>query len=86
MTVEILAGSVIAHRRPRVSMAGRDLHVAQIHARVEHGRDERVWSTYVDESDYPDFAASANRRSRRMAACRSIRVPWLSSRTGPEAR
>jgi len=39
MAVEILAGSVIAHRGPRVSVAGRDLHVAQVHARVEHGRD-----------------------------------------------
>src|SRR5580692_240880 len=42
VAVEILAGSVIAHRRPRVSGWGRDLHVAQVHARVEHGRDEGV--------------------------------------------
>ena len=52
MAVEILAGPVIAHRRPRVSVAGRDLHVAQVHARVEHGRDERMpehmWMSPVD--------------------------------------
>ncbi len=42
MAIEVLAGSVIAHRRPRVCVAGRDLHVPQVHSRVEHGRDERM--------------------------------------------
>ena len=65
MTVEILAGSVIAHRRPRVSMAGRDLHVAQIHARVEHGRDERRAGAYVDEPVNPDFRRAGRQRAER---------------------
>jgi ribose/xylose/arabinose/galactoside ABC-type transport system permease subunit len=39
MTVEVLAGPVITHRRPRVCVAGRDLHVPQVHARVETGRE-----------------------------------------------
>jgi len=40
MTVEVLAGSVVPHRRARIGMAGSDLDVAQVHARVEHGRDK----------------------------------------------
>ena len=35
MAVKVLAGSVIAHRRPRVCVAGRDLDIPQVHARVE---------------------------------------------------
>ena len=42
MTVEVLAGSVIAHRGARVGVAGGDLHVAQVYASVEHGCNERV--------------------------------------------
>ena len=52
MTVEVLAGPVMVHCRPRVSVAGGNLHVAQVHPRVEHGRDERVpehiWMKPVD--------------------------------------
>jgi len=39
MTVEVLAGSVVPHRRARIGMAGSDLDVAQVHARVETGRE-----------------------------------------------
>jgi hypothetical protein len=42
VAVEVLTGAVVAHRCPRVSVAGRDLHVSQVDAGVEHGRDERV--------------------------------------------
>jgi hypothetical protein len=42
MAVEVLAGPVIAHNRPLVCVAGRDLHVPQVHTGVEHGRDERM--------------------------------------------
>ena len=42
MAVEVLAGSVIAHRGARVSVPGRDLHVPEVHPGVEHGRDEGV--------------------------------------------
>jgi hypothetical protein len=37
--VEVLAGSVLAHGGPRVSVAGGDLYVAQVYARVETGRE-----------------------------------------------
>jgi hypothetical protein len=40
VTVQVLAGSVIPHRGARVGMTSRDLDVAQVDARVEHGRDE----------------------------------------------
>ena len=40
MAVEVLAGPVIAHVRPWICVAGRDLHVPQVHTGVEHGRDE----------------------------------------------
>ena len=42
MAVEVLACPVIARSRPRVCVAGGDLHVPHVHACVEHGRDERV--------------------------------------------
>ena len=40
MAVEVLAGSVIPHRGPRIGVPGGDLDVPQIHAGVEHGGDE----------------------------------------------
>jgi hypothetical protein len=42
VAVQVLAGSVIPHRGARVSVTGSDLHVAQIGAGVEHGRDVGV--------------------------------------------
>jgi hypothetical protein len=35
MAVEVLAGSVVAHRGPRVGVAGGDLDVAQVDSGVE---------------------------------------------------
>src|SRR5215469_16888284 len=42
VAVEVLAGPVIPHRGSRIGVAGGDLDVAQVHARVEHGGDEGV--------------------------------------------
>jgi len=42
MPVQILAGTVISHRCPRICMTGRDLNVSETDARVEHGGHERV--------------------------------------------
>jgi hypothetical protein len=42
VAVQVLAGSVVAHRGARVGVAGSDLDIAQVDARVEHGGDERV--------------------------------------------
>jgi hypothetical protein len=38
--VEVLASPVVAHRGSWVCVAGRDLDVTQVHARIEHGGDE----------------------------------------------
>src|SRR5215471_19846746 len=40
VAVQILAGPVVAHRGPRISVAGRDLHIPQVHARVQTGREQ----------------------------------------------
>ena len=42
MPVEVLAGSVVAHRGSWVGVAGGDLDVAEVDAGVEHGGDEGV--------------------------------------------
>ena len=39
MAVKVLACSVVTHRGPRVSVAGSDLDVSQIHASIEHSGD-----------------------------------------------
>src|SRR6266568_173804 len=39
VAVEVVAGPVIPHRGTRVGVSGSDLHVAQVGAGVEHGRD-----------------------------------------------
>src|SRR6266487_1349253 len=59
VAVQVLAGPVIPHRGTRVGVAGGDLDVAQVHPRVEHGRDEgylylilkKTWSGAVSESE-----------------------------------
>ena len=40
MTVEALAGSVVAHGRPRVSMPGGYLDIARVYPGIQQGRDE----------------------------------------------
>jgi hypothetical protein len=42
MAVEVGAGPVVAHRGARIRVAGSDLDVLQVHARIQHGRNERV--------------------------------------------
>jgi hypothetical protein len=42
VAVEVLAGPVVPHGCPRVGVAGGDLDIPQIHARIEHGGDEGV--------------------------------------------
>ena len=39
MAVEVAAGPVVPHRGAGISVSGGDLHVAQVGAGVEHGRD-----------------------------------------------
>jgi hypothetical protein len=40
MAIKVLAGPVVTHRGARVGVAGGDLDIPQVHARIEHGRDE----------------------------------------------
>ena len=40
MSVEVLAGPVVAHGGPWVGVAGGDLHIAQVDTGVEHRGDE----------------------------------------------
>jgi hypothetical protein len=42
MPVEVLACPVVAHRGARVGVPGRDLHIPEVDASVEHRRHERV--------------------------------------------
>ena len=42
MAVQVLAGTVVLHRGARIGVPGGDLHVAQVSASVEHGRDVRM--------------------------------------------
>jgi hypothetical protein len=42
VTVKILAGPVVTHRRPWIGVPGSDLDVPQVHACIKHGRDESV--------------------------------------------
>jgi hypothetical protein len=37
------------HRGARVEVTGRDLHVAQVNASIEHGRDERAIARLADQ-------------------------------------
>jgi hypothetical protein len=36
MPIKILAGPVVAHSGPRISVPGGDLHVPQVHPGVKH--------------------------------------------------
>jgi hypothetical protein len=42
VTVEVLASPVVAHRGARIGVPSGDLHIAQVNASVETGRDKRV--------------------------------------------
>src|SRR4051795_13228829 len=40
VSVEVLAGAVVAHGGPWVGVSGRDLNVTEVDAGVEHGGEE----------------------------------------------
>src|SRR5271166_5047527 len=77
---------VVAHGGAWVGVAGHDLDVTQVHASVQHGRDEGWRSMCGCGLVIRTPAISARRRKRRVAAWRSIRVPRLLSRIGPLVR
>ena len=68
VTVKILAGPVLPHRRAWISMAGRDLNIPQVHPGVQHGRNERVaehmrmWPGYGHPGGFSQVPKTAGRR------------------------
>ena len=76
MPVEVLSGAVIAHGGARVSVAARDLHVAQVDAGIEHGGDEgvpqhmRVDPRQVHSGDVGQAAQADGWRSAGPCGCR----------------
>lgn len=54
MTVQVLAGSVAAHRGARVSVTSGDLDVAQVNTSVETGRDKGLAEHMRMRSGNPD--------------------------------
>jgi hypothetical protein len=86
MAVKVLSGAVVAHGGSRVGVAGGDLYVAQVDTSVEHRGDEGMPDMCGCIRGNLTPACSARRRSRRVAQCRSIRVPREVSRIGPAVR
>jgi hypothetical protein len=86
MTVEVLAGPT--HGGTRIGVAGGDLNVPQVNARVKTGIVvTKVWRSICGCGLVIGTpAASASRRSRRVAAWRSILAPRLLRRIGPLVR
>jgi hypothetical protein len=81
VSVEVLAGAVLAHGGAGVGVPGGDLYVAQVDAGVEHGGDEGVSQhVWVDarQLDAGPFGEAA--KPTDGAVCRSIRVPREVSR------
>ena len=87
MSVEVLAGSVVAHGGAGVGVAGGDLDVAEVDAGVEHGGDVGV----AEHVGVHPRASSRRRSSARRGGggwrtWRSIRLPARLRRIGPPAR
>ncbi len=85
MTVQVLAGPVVANRGARVGVTRGDLDVSEVDVGIEHGRDGMTEHMRVRPGDRMS-AALASWCRPPVAACRSIRPPRLLSRTGPRVR
>ena len=75
--VEGLATPVVAHRRSRVGVAGRFLHITQRDTRIQGGGDERCRKV-CGPTRLPISTRRAIRRTIRPAAWRSSRCPAAS--------
>jgi hypothetical protein len=52
VTVEVLAGPVVAHRGPGISVPGSDLDIAQVHPGIQTGRERFTNSVeYLSSQD-----------------------------------
>src|SRR3954453_21880155 len=63
MSVEVFAGSVVAHGGSRVGVADGDLYVAQVNTGVQHRGDEDVPEHVRVHPRQLDTCCSARRRS-----------------------
>src|SRR4051812_9033105 len=84
MSVEVLAGTVVAHGGTWVGVACCDLHVSQIDTFVEHGGDKgvpqhvRVHPRQLHASQpVRRAAAAAGSRSMDPSGCRERSAEWL---------
>jgi len=48
VTIEVLAGPVVAHGRPGVGVPGGDLNITQVHPGIQTGRERKCASAYAD--------------------------------------
>ncbi|GAA3383325.1 hypothetical protein GCM10020369_08790 [Cryptosporangium minutisporangium] len=71
MPVEVLAGSVVAHRRSWIGVAGGELDVAEADAGVEHRGDEGVAEHVRVRPGHPD---SGGRRERLEPTGRGVPI------------
>jgi hypothetical protein len=76
--VEVLAGAVVAHRRSGVGVAGGDPDATR-----STPASSMVVMNVCRIRAMVTPACSGSRRSRRVAQCRSIRVPREVRRIGP---
>ena len=58
MSVEVVAGAVVAHGGARVGASGGDLHVTQADTGVEHGRDKGAPEHVPGAPRHPDPGGS----------------------------
>lgn len=74
MAVEVLARPVVSHRGSGVGVAGRDLHIAQVDAGVEHGGGKCAGA----------YAGEPGRSGRRPWRRGAVACGWR--RGGPSVR
>jgi hypothetical protein len=86
VALEALLGPVVSQASGRVGVPGGDPRVTQADTGVELGGHQRCLSTRGSMREGRDPAVVARRRSRPVAAWRSIRQAWVFGRIGPAAR
>jgi hypothetical protein len=82
VAVEILACAVVAHRGAWIGMAGGDLDIPQVHARVEHGRHEGYLYLILEKAWSVTVSASEARGPREDKERSEEKRPW----SGPAVR
>src|SRR3954453_11803880 len=86
VSVEVLAGAVVAHGGPWVGVPGRDLDVAEVDAGVAHGGDEDVPQHVRVHPGQRDAGLLGEPPQPGGGAVRSIRVLRDVNKIGPVVR